>query len=66
MGFRVIDIQRVKKKSACIFFVVAFLSRHYRFMNCFEILNFVFSSIILNGVLTCKKITFLGLALSEL
>ena len=44
------------KKSACnVFFV---LSRHYGFMNCFQIKNFVFSHIIPSGVSTCKKLTF--------
>ena len=36
----------------------AFLSCHYGFANCFEILNFVFSNIITRGVSTCKILTF--------
>ena len=33
-------------------------NRHYGFMNCFEILNFVFSNVIPGGVSTCKILTF--------
>ena len=45
------------KKFACnVFFFV--LSRHYGFMKCFQIKNFVFSHIIPSGVSTCKKLTF--------
>ena len=51
MGFRAIDIQNCTKFSADNFF--SFLSFHYGFMNCYEILNFVFS-IIPRGVSTCN------------
>ena len=50
MDFGVRGIQKCKKFSAdnffFFFFFFAFLSRHYGFTNCFEILNFVFSNII--------------------
>ena len=53
MGFRVINVQKCKKKTqknpACIVFFL-FLSRHYGFMNYFEIKNFVFSNIIPSAV----------------
>ena len=62
---RVIDIQKCKNICLQIFFLFAFLSCRYGFMNCFEIVNFVFFNIIRSGVLTCKIITF-GLALSEI
>ena len=39
-------------------FLFAFLSYHYEFTNCFQVLNFVFSNIIPRGVLTCKILTF--------
>ena len=40
------------------FFFFAFLSCHYGLMNCFEILNFVFSNVIPGGVSICKILTF--------
>ena len=55
--FWVIGIQKCKIFSSDKFFFV-FLSCHYGFMNCFEILNFVFSNIISGGVWTCKILTF--------
>ena len=52
MGFRVINVQKCKKKPQktllAVFFL--FLSRHYGFMNYFEIKNFVFSNIIPSAV----------------
>ena len=48
---------KIKKISAKIFF--AFLSRHYGFTNCCEMLNFLFSNIITRGVASaCKILTF--------
>ena len=38
-------------------FFFVFLSCHYGFTNCFEILNLVFSNIISRGVSTCKILT---------
>ena len=58
MGLRVIDIQKKKSLAFFFFFFFAFSSRHYEFMNCFEILNFVFSNVIPSGVSTCKILTF--------
>ena len=40
------------------FFFFAFLSCHFGLMNCFEILNFVFSNVIPGGVSICKILTF--------
>ena len=54
--FRVIGIQKCQKNLFVIF--VAFSSRHYGFMNCFEILNLVFSNVIPGGVWTCKILSF--------
>ena len=42
----------------CKKYFFAFLSCHYGFTYCFEILNFVFSNIIPRGVSTCKILTF--------
>ena len=39
-------------------FFFAFLSCHFGLMNCFEILNFVFSNVIPGGVSICKILTF--------
>ena len=55
--FEVIDIQKCQKFLLNYFFF-AFLSCHYGFTNCFEILNFVFSNIIPRGVSTCKILIF--------
>ena len=57
MVFGVIDIQKCKE--SCLDFFFAFLSRHYGFMNCFEILNFVISNIIPGRVSICKILTLL-------
>ena len=40
------------------FFFFSFLSCHFGLMNCFEILNFVFSNVIPGGVSICKILTF--------
>ena len=47
---------KMQKNLLAMFFFV--LSRHYGFMKCFQIKNFVFSHIIPSGVSTCKKLTF--------
>ena len=47
---------KMQKNLLAMFFFV--LSRHYGFMDCFQIKNFVFSHIIPIGVSTCKKLTF--------
>ena len=57
MVFGVIDIQKCKE--SCLDFFFAFLSRHYGFMNCFEILNFFISNIIPGRVSICKILTLL-------
>ena len=47
MGFRVIDIQKYKKDLLEIFFFFSFWSRHYEFMNYFEIrFFFLISSLV--------------------
>ena len=56
-GFGVKGIQKCKKFSAEFFL---FLSCCHGFMNCFEILNFVFSNIIPRGVSPYKILTFQG------
>ena len=53
MSFGVIGIQKCKRISADNFFL------RYGFMNCIEILDFVFSNIITRGVSTCEILTFL-------
>ena len=53
IGFSVNRHSKMQKISVNnIFF--AFLSHHNGFTNCFEILNFAFSNIILSRVSTCK------------
>ena len=52
MSFGVIGIQKCKRISADNFFL------RYGFMNCIEILDFVFSNIITRGVSTCEILTF--------
>ena len=39
-------------------FSLAFLSHQYGFINCFEMLNFIFFNMISRGVSTCKILTF--------
>ena len=55
-GFGVKAFKNATKFLLTIFFV--FLRCHYRFMNCFEILHFVFSNIILRRFSTWKILTF--------
>ena len=57
VGFRVSRHSKMQKISASNFFFL-FLSHHYGFLNCFEILNFAFSITIPRGILQCKILTF--------
>ena len=52
------SLETLSLENFFFFFFFAFLSCHFGLMNCFEILNFVFSNVIPGGVSICKILTF--------